>query len=96
MMTRVEKIKNIDQKCLELFERKNKEYGNTIVETGVLGASVELIGGVARLKQLVLRNPTHGADKDAELINVLMDLHNYSNIALMMLQENNFSGAENE
>lgn len=76
----------------ELFRLKNAQYGDAIWYTGVLGAAVELIGAVARLPKLVLRNPTHGRDHKASLTDIFMDIHNYANIALMMLQADNWEG----
>ena len=83
------------EKCTEgqeLFDVKNAEYGNAIEETGLLGASVEIIGGAARLKELVLKDPGKGANHQGSIRNVLIDLHNYANIALMMLDSENFHG----
>lgn len=82
----------------ELFRLKNSQYGDAIWYTGVLGASVELIGAVARLPQLVLRNPEHGRNSRESLIDIFTDIHNYANIALMMLKADNWEGefANNE
>lgn len=76
----------------DLFRVKNAQYGNAIVTTGVLGASVELIGAAARLRTLVLTAEGHGRNEVRSLIDVFMDLHNYSNIALIMLRDNNWEG----
>jgi hypothetical protein len=76
----------------ELFREKNRQYGNAIVTTGVLGASIELIGAVARLRELVLKDQKHGATNIALLVDVFMDIHNYSNIAMIMLRDNNWDG----
>lgn len=83
------------QQCAKsqtLFEEKNKAYGDTIWKTGVLGACVELIGAVARLPIMVVRNPTHGRDVKAKLIDVLRDILNYAAIALMMVEHDNWEG----
>lgn len=80
-----------------VFEIKNEQYGDAIVETGVLGASVELIGAVARLRQLVLSPGDGGKHTDRKsLRNVFVDIHNYSNIALMMMEEDNWLGKDRE
>jgi len=76
----------------ELFKIKNAQYGDAIWSTGVLGATVEIIGATARLPQLVLRDPTHGRTNKQNLIDIFKDLHNYAIIALMMLQANNWEG----
>jgi len=75
-----------------LFAEKNRQYGNAIVKTGVVGATVELIGVVARLRQLVLKSPNHGRDEIEAIMNVARDAHNYANILWMMLQMNNWEG----
>lgn len=76
----------------KIFVEKNAQYGDTITATGVLGASVELIGTSARLKQLVLKSGDGGEAAKKELVDILKDIHNYANIALLMLAENNWTG----
>lgn len=88
----VEEFVDICHKDQNLFAVKNEQYGNAIITTGVLGASVELIGAAARLRKLVLTSEGHGRNEVRSLIDVFMDLHNYSNIALMMLRDNNWEG----
>lgn len=85
-------FKTICASSHRLFRRKNYEYRDTIVETGVLGAAVELVGIAGRLKALVLKNRDHGRSHRDELIDILKDAHNYANIALMMLAEENWDG----
>lgn len=75
-----------------VFIDRNAQYGDAIKATGVLGASVELIGTSARLRQLVLKSGDGGESNKKDLVEVFKDLHNYANIALMMLAENNWTG----
>lgn len=89
---RVETFNRVCASCEKLFENKNEEYGDTITATGVLGASVELIGAVARLKKLVLQAQDGGKSNTSALADVFKDIHNYSNIALMMMNEDNWRG----
>lgn len=89
---RVETFRKVCRAGEELFAKKNDEYGDTISSTGVLGASVELIGTVARLKKLVLQASDGGASNSDVLVDIFKDIHNYSNIALMMLSEDNWKG----
>ena len=90
--TRTQTFERVCASCTQLFGQKNAEYGDTIAATGVLGASVELIGTVARLKKLVLQAPDGGESNVTALVDIFKDLHNYSNIALMMMQEGNWRG----
>lgn len=94
-MSKLSQFQKICLLNLQLFAQKNEQYGNTIVETGVLGASVELVGAVARLKKMVLKSGDGGKSNREALIDIFMDIHNYANIALMMLEEDNFTGVEN-
>jgi hypothetical protein len=76
----------------KLFAEKNSQYGDSIVNTGVLGAGVELVGLAGRVKKLVIKSGDGGeASRDA-LIDILKDIHNYANIALLMLAEDNWTG----
>lgn len=80
------------KKSFKIFKVKNREYDDAIADTGVLGASVELIGVVSRLKGLVLKNKTHGRNKGPQILNVAKDVHNYANILNMMLEDGNWEG----
>jgi len=97
MRTRVVHFRDICNDALILFETRNKQYGDAIKETGVLGATVELIAVTARLKQLVVKAPNHFPDHNApkqreQIRNALIDAHNYANIGLMMFDEENWNG----
>jgi len=94
-MTHDEAVRKFTQACgagRHLFALKNKQYGNAITKTGVLGAVVELIGACARLPQMVLKAPDHGRSAKSKLFDVLLDIHNYANIALLMLDSDNWEG----
>jgi hypothetical protein len=77
-----------------VFQKKNEEYGDTVEQTGLLGASVEIIGGAARLQQLVLDSPdqVRFQHRKASILNVLVDLLNYAAIGMYMAQNNNLQG----
>ena len=86
-----EKFALICEECGALFSVKNRQYGNAIEETGVLGAAVEIVGIAARLKQIVIRGDGEEVQMDT-LRDILMDLHNYATIAIMMLDDKNMRG----
>jgi hypothetical protein len=75
-----------------VFVERNQQYGDSISSTGVLGATVELIGNTARLKQLVLKAQDAGASNQDQIIEIAKDLHNYADILLMMIAEDNWKG----
>ena len=76
----------------ELFAVKNKQYGNAFEVYGVLGVVCEILGVVARLPQLVLWTPDHGRSMREKLIDIFLDLHNFSNMALICLEKDNWDG----
>lgn len=82
----------ICEECRAVLVKKNEQYGNSIEATGLLGAVVECVGITARLVQLVIRNSKHGRQATAAIYNVLLDLHNYSTIAIDMLKKANWEG----
>ena len=89
---RDEQFKAFCQDSLRIFQAKNRKYNDAIRRTGLLGACVEIVGASARLEPLILQNPNLD-DLDVKAItNVLEDLHNYANIALIMLSESNYRG----
>jgi hypothetical protein len=90
--TRNEQFEKACGSSQKLFAEKNEQYGDSITTTGVLGAGVELVGLAARVKKLVVKAGDGGeANRDA-LIDILKDIHNYANIALLMLAEDNWTG----
>lgn len=76
----------------KLFEEKNKQYGDSVEECGVLGVAVELIGIAGRLRQLVLRDPEHGRGNSSSVHNCFIDALNYGAIGLAMLRKDNWEG----
>lgn len=75
-----------------LFERKNKEYGNAFTAFGVLGVTCEILGAAMRLPQLVLWTPDHGKFMKTVLIDIFTDIHNYANMALICMEDDNWDG----
>ena len=84
-MDRVEQMKTIQQEALELFERKNKDYGDAFANYGVIGVLVRLNDKMQRCIN-VSKTEIHLVDES--LKDTLLDMHNYSAMALMLLSEN--------
>jgi hypothetical protein len=81
-MDRVEQLKNIQQEALALFERKNKDYGDAFADYGVIGVLVRLNDKLQRCLNISKDN-IHLVDES--LKDTLLDMHNYSAMALMLL-----------
>jgi NTP pyrophosphatase (non-canonical NTP hydrolase) len=86
----VSKFFGILLEALELFQRKNKQYGNAIVYTGVRGAVVALTGDVARLRVLLKEEQLDRENLRDKLIDVLVQ----AAIGILMLDEDNMEGKE--
>lgn len=83
--------------CQTVFANKNFQYGNSIQDTGAVGAVVTLIGDTARLRNIVLGNIDLSKVDWEKSREVLLDIHNYAAIAMMMIDNNNLIGDnENE
>lgn len=99
MRTRIEHFRSICEKAGNLFAIRNRQYGDAIKETGVLGATVELIAVIARLRVLILQDPAtfqNDAVRLQQIHNAFIDAHNYANIGAMMLDEGNWRGVGND
>ncbi|MCG8620171.1 MAG: hypothetical protein MI802_28455 [Desulfobacterales bacterium] len=89
---RDEQFSRMCEEGTKIFRRKNRQYADAIATTGVLGASVEILGVASRLKPLVLHSPSHGRNEKAAILNVANDLHNFANILAMMVEDDNWEG----
>jgi hypothetical protein len=81
-MNRVEQMKEIQQKGLELFERKNKDYGDAFAKFGLVGVLVRIEDKIQRA--VSISNSGITLVDDEGLKDTLLDLHNYAAMALML------------
>ena len=85
-MDRVNQMKSIQAESLALFERKNADYGDAFANYGVIGVLIRLNDKLQRCLS-ISRNNVRMVDESMR--DTLMDMHNYSAMALMLLDENN-------
>ena len=82
---RVEQMKVVQNEGLELFKKKNADYGDAFANYGVVGVLVRMGDKIARLQSI--------STKCVSLVNTeslrdtLIDLHNYSAMAIMLLDQ---------
>jgi hypothetical protein len=81
-MNRVEQMKEIQQRGLELFERKNKDYGDAFAKFGIVGVLVRIEDKIQRA--ISISNSGIVLVDDEGLKDTLLDLHNYAAMALML------------
>jgi hypothetical protein len=84
-MNRVEQMKLIQKEALELFTKKNIDYGDAFAKYGVIGVLMRIEDKLQR-SMAITKNGVNLIN-DEGLRDTLIDLHNYSAMALMLLDE---------
>ena len=84
-MDRVEQLREIQQNALELFRKKNKDYGDAFAKFGVIGVLMRIEDKLQRGISIT-KNQIH-LGNDESLEDTLIDLHNYAAMALMLIKE---------
>ena len=85
-MDRVTQLQEIHDRSLELFKKKNQDYGDAFAKYGTLGVLVRISDKLQRFQSITKNQIT--LVEDEKLEDTLLDLHNYSAMALMLLKEN--------
>lgn len=83
----VNELKKIHQEALELFIHKNTDYGNAFATYGHLGVIVRIGDKIQRLSNITKTSIT--LVETETLRDTLLDLFNYSAMAIMLLDEHN-------
>ena len=83
---RVEQMQKIQNTCLELFKKKNKDYGDAFAKFGVIGVLTRIEDKILRSMNIT-NNGVNFVDNES-LRDTLMDLHNYAAMAVMLMDEN--------
>ena len=83
--SRVSQMQLIQSEGLELFKKKNQDYGDAFAKYGVLGVLVRMGDKIARLQSISTKSVS--LVNSESLRDTLIDLHNYSAMAIMLLDE---------
>ena len=81
-LDRVEQLCQIQSEALELFKKKNADYGDAFSKFGIIGVLVRIEDKIMRAFSIT-RNGIHLVDNES-LRDTLLDLHNYAAMALML------------
>jgi len=84
-MNRVEQMKKIQSEALELFTKKNIDYGDAFSKYGVIGVLMRIEDKLQR-SMSITKNGVNLVN-DEGIRDTLIDLHNYAAMALMLLDE---------
>ncbi len=78
-------FEKVQKEGLDLFKRKNSDYSNSFEQYGTIGILIRMTDKINRVISI--------SDKKVELVDTeslkdtLIDLHNYSAMAIMMLDQ---------
>tara|TARA_B100000035_G_scaffold315420_2_gene335995 strand:+ start:168 stop:560 length:393 start_codon:yes stop_codon:yes gene_type:complete len=82
---RVEQMKLVQNEGLELFKKKNADYGDAFANYGVVGVLVRMGDKISRLQSITTK--CISLVNTESLRDTLIDLHNYSAMAIMLLDQ---------
>jgi len=84
-MDRVAQMTVVQKEALELFKRKNTDYGDAFAKFGVVGVLMRIEDKIQRALSIT-KNGVNLVD-DEKINDTLLDLHNYAAMAMMLLKE---------
>ena len=86
---RVQKFEQITNEMFDLYKRKNADYGNSVAKTfdeyGLVSFLVRIEDKLNRVSTLTKKSSTEQQVKDEKIGDTLLDLANYSIMALIEL-----------
>jgi hypothetical protein len=84
-MNRVEQMEKIQAEALEIFRKKNTDYGDSFAKYGVIGVLMRIEDKIQR-GMSITKNGVNLVN-DEGIRDTLLDLHNYAAMALMLIDE---------
>jgi len=85
MANRIEQMEKVQNEAKTLFMRKNTDYGDAFANYGPVGVLVRMGDKLARLQSITTSGIT--LVDDEKMRDTLIDLHNYSAMAIMLMDE---------
>ena len=84
-MDRIKQFKTVQKEALDLFSKKNADYGDAFANFGPVGVIVRMGDKINRLSNVTKSNIT--LIKTETVRDTLIDLHNYAAMAIMLMDE---------
>ena len=84
-MDRVTQYKAVQNEAFILFQKKNQDYGDSFANFGPIGVIVRMGDKINRLSSVT--NSSISLVKTESIRDTLIDLHNYSAMAIMLMDE---------
>ena len=85
MANRTEQMETIQKEALELFKKKNADYGDAFAKYGIIGVLMRIEDKIQR--SLSITKNGVNLVKDENIRDTLLDLHNYAAMGLMLIDE---------
>ena len=92
-MDRVAQYEKVQKEAIELFKKKNADYGDAFATYGPIGVIVRMGDKISRLNSVTKSGITMVNTESVR--DTLIDLHNYAAMAVMLLDENNETMSKN-
>ena len=86
-MDRVSQYGKVQKEAIELFKKKNADYGDEFDNYGPIGVIVRMGDKISRLTSVTKSGVT--MVNTESIRDTLIDLHNYAAMAVMLLDEDN-------
>ena len=83
MTDRVEQFSDVQRKALEVFKKKNADYGDAFAKHGLVGVLIRIEDKIQRALSISKSGVTL-VDSES-LQDTLLDLHNYAAMALLLI-----------
>jgi|UniRef100_A0A6C0J4F7 hypothetical protein len=84
-VNRVNQMEKIQKEGLQLFEKKNKDYGDAFAKYGTIGVLIRMEDKLQR--SISISNSGINLINSESMRDTLLDLHNYAAMALMLMDE---------
>lgn len=82
---RIEQMVEVQASALELFKKKNQDYGDAFAKFGIIGILMRIEDKIQRAISVDKNKVTMVNDETIK--DTLIDLHNYAAMGLMLLNE---------
>jgi len=87
-MNRLTQLRRIQREGYKLFSKKNADYGDAFATYGAVGVLVRIGDKLSRLSSINKKSITMVDDETMR--DTLIDLHNYSAMAIMIMDEEKY------
>lgn len=81
-MDRVKQMEEIQAQALELFKKKNADYGDAFAKFGIVGVLMRIQDKISRALSITKKGVNLVDDESIK--DTMIDLHNYAAMALML------------